>query len=531
MQIYEVSLMSRKVKIAVLIFVVLLTSAVVSFVSAVAVAGSSDKIFPGVSFRGTNLGNETKDEARQSLTDYADNFGTKTVNAVYKGGSGTFKLSDVEFKVNTTLIVDKAWLSGRQGNFLEQWQERRRIAKDGTEIPFEFSFSKAKVQAVLDKITQKVRTPPKDARLVITPQETVTIAESAKGWGVDIEDAYRQLQDIIKEDKDPEIKVKLVELIPTETTNKIKGLRVNGVLAKFTTRFNVTKTNRTFNIKVAAVALDGQIIKPGEVFSFNKVVGPRSQEAGYKTALIILNNEFVDSLGGGVCQASSTLYNALLRANVEIIQRSSHSLVVTYVPLGQDAAVAYGGKDLKFRNNLPCALVIKTVVAGDTLTFKLLGDTSLRKTVYITNNIIKEYPFKIVYKNDPTLPEGKQVVEQKGTKGYVVTSQIAVYGAGKLIGKKSLTSSHYKPLDRIVLVGTGSGATPTPVSKPGDAPNRPFSQEPVDPGEEEGILPPLTPEPSETPSTLPLTPPELTPPPTTPPQDSQQPLDPAQPIQ
>lgn len=535
MQIYEVSLMSRKVKIAVLIFVVLLTSAVVSFVSAVAVAGSSDKIFPGVSFKGTNLGNMTKDEARQSLADYADNFGTKTVNAVYKGGSGTFKLSDVEFKVNTTQIVDKAWQAGRQGNFLEQWQERRRMAQMGTEIPLEFSFSKTKMQVVLDKFTEKIRIPPKDAKLIVTPEETVMIAESSKGWGVDVEDSYKQLQEIIKQDREPSMKIKMVEIIPKETTNNIRKLKINGVLAKFTTRFNTAKRNRTYNIRVAAAALDGQVIKPGEVFSFNKIVGPRSQEAGYKTALIILNNEFVEDLGGGVCQVSSTLYNALLRADVQILQRSSHSLVITYVPLGQDAAVAYGVKDLKFKNNLPCAIIIKSSVVGNSLTFKLLGDTALRKTVSISNTIIKESPFKIVYKNDPTLPVGKQVVEQKGAKGYVVTSRIAVYQGGKLISKRFLSSSKYKPTDHLILVGTGgASAGPATVIKPGVTPGQPVPQTPMKPNSTEGtVTPPVTPNPTTPPPVTSPPVPIITPTtdPSFPPQDSQQPLDPAQPIQ
>lgn len=451
--------MSGKLKTVMLVFSVIVVSAIVSFVSAVAFAGKGEKIFPGVTVSGVYLGDKTKDEAEKALADYENLLKNKVVTVNFDGGRGEFRFSGVDFRANTSSMLNKAWAAGREGSFLTQWQTRRRLAEKGYEIPFEFSVSKDKLKTVLEGLTKSVRTSPRDAKLVITSEEAIQVIESSNGQGIDINDAFDQLQSIIKDGEKPEIQLAFVDIKPSITTEDVNNMKVNGVLASFTTHFDPSKVNRTYNVKVAAAALDGLMIKPGDVFSFNKIVGPRSQEAGYKEAKTIINNEFVDALGGGVCQVSSTLYNALLQTDVGIVQRSPHSLVIKYVPLGQDAAVAYGYKDLQFKNNLTSAIIMKTSIRGNTLTIKLFADSSLRKTVNIVNSVVKVYPFKVVYKNDPTLPKGKQVVSQKGENGYRVTSKKMIYVNGKLVGQKQLSPSYYKPLDNIILVGTKVGSS------------------------------------------------------------------------
>ena len=489
--------MNGKVRAAVLIAAVILISAVVSFISAVVITGRSDRVFPGITAGGLDIGNMTRTEAGRILEEHGDFLRGKTVTARFDGGNGSFKLSAADLKVNARSTVDKAISVGRRGNFLEQWRERRSVAKTGHEVSLDFSVSKEKLRVVLDDLTREIRIPPRDAKLIITPEDAVTIVESSTGRGVDLETAYNDLRRIIANAGELEMELRIVQLQPAKTTEEIGNMRVNGVLAQYSTRFDIKKTNRVYNIRVAAGALDGQIIKSGETFSFNKVVGPRSQEAGYKLAPTILNNEFIDTLGGGVCQVSTTLYNTLLLADVEVLERSSHSLVIKYVPLGQDAAVAFNGKDLKFRNNLPCAMIIKTAVHGDTVTFKLFGDTSLRKSVQIINKVIKDYPFKIVYKDDATLAKGKTVVDQKGTQGYRVTSSMIVSQDGKVIAKKNLPSSFYAPLDQIVLVGTlPAYAGSMPDDHTGGGTQLPVTEDPpVNPG---GAVP-VSPSPTEPP--------------------------------
>lgn len=141
-------------------------------------------------------------------------------------------------------------------------------------------------------------------------------------------------------------------------------------MAQYSTRFDPTLANRTENIRLAAKALDGKLLAPGERFSFNNSVGERIAQAGYKEALIIEGNTYMPGLGGGVCQVSSTLYNVVLRAHLEVIERHPHSLPVNYVPPGKDATVSYPILDFKFRNSTDAYLLIRSSVVGNILTFQ-----------------------------------------------------------------------------------------------------------------------------------------------------------------
>ncbi|HBV86147.1 MAG TPA: vancomycin resistance protein [Desulfosporosinus sp.] len=143
------------------------------------------------------------------------------------------------------------------------------------------------------------------------------------------------------------------------------------LIAQYSTHFDSNQVKRTENIRLAAKALDGKLLQPQEQFSFNDSVGQRTAEAGYQEAMIIEGNTFVPGLGGGVCQVSSNLYNAVALANLEIIERHPHSLLVNYVPPGQDATVAFPVLDFKFRNSTNKYLLIRSFVEGNTLTFKL----------------------------------------------------------------------------------------------------------------------------------------------------------------
>ncbi|WP_407307688.1 cell wall-binding repeat-containing protein [Desulfosporosinus sp. SB140] len=146
-------------------------------------------------------------------------------------------------------------------------------------------------------------------------------------------------------------------------------------IAQYSTHFDATLVNRTENIRLAVKALNGKLLTPGERFSFNESVGERTAEAGYKEALIIEGNVFTPGLGGGICQVSSTLYNAVVLAHLEVLERHPHSLPVEYVPSGQDATVAFPTLDFKFRNSSDAYLLIRSFIEGNTLTFQLYRKT------------------------------------------------------------------------------------------------------------------------------------------------------------
>ncbi|RFU62697.1 VanW family protein [Bacillus sp. V59.32b] len=158
-----------------------------------------------------------------------------------------------------------------------------------------------------------------------------------------------------------EVKVPISESKPNVTADSIKGID-QSIIGSYTTNFNPSVTGRTTNIQLSANILDGVILGPGDRLYFNQFVGERTPARGYQKAKEIVNKEFIEGIGGGICQTSSTLFNAVDKAGLKILQRSNHSKSVGYVPVGRDATVSWGGKDFKFENSKPYPVMIRTDV-------------------------------------------------------------------------------------------------------------------------------------------------------------------------
>lgn len=248
------------------------------------------------------------------------------------------------------------------------------------------------------------------------------------------------------------IPVTVVDVPASVTTESLKDLAFDGIIGEFTTRFNVNDKNRTSNLQAAASKLDKFVLKPGETFSFNDTVGPRTAETGYKDAYIIINNEYVQGIGGGICQVSSTLYSAAVLANLPIIERAPHAVAVGYIPLGQDATVNYPNLDLKFRNDTGSIIYIRTEVKSGSLTVRLYGRKT-GKTVRFEHQIEKETDFQTIRKMDPSLPPGTVVQDQQGSKGYVVKTWKIVKDTTGNETKQLLSQDEYAPAHKILRVG------------------------------------------------------------------------------
>ncbi|HZK83955.1 MAG TPA: VanW family protein [Desulfosporosinus sp.] len=189
------------------------------------------------------------------------------------------------------------------------------------------------------------------------------------------------------------------------------------------------------------------------MLSFNKIVGERTIEGGYKDAYIIVNGQFVPGLAGGICQVSTTLYNTGLLANLAVAQWSNHDLAITYAPLGQDATVAYPDLDLKFKNNTGGYLLVRTITKYNTLTIELYGKVTPGQEVVITNTIESIIPAPVQRLVDETMVHGASVSKQQGQPGYFVKSKRTVKVKGIVVSSEPLNKSHYKALPKIFTVG------------------------------------------------------------------------------
>ena len=200
----------------------------------------------------------------------------------------------------------------------------------------------------------------------------VVIAPEAQWRRLDVSKSVWPL--ITKWQKNPGTKylpVKAITSQPALTAARLKG--VNGVIGRYTTRFNPGNVKRTGNVKLGIAAIDGALLSPGEVFSLNKTVGERTQKRGYRTTIIFKNSYRAPGIGGGISQVTGTLFNAALLAGLEIVTYQTHSRPVSYIPIGRDATVAWGSFDMKFKNNTKSPVYIKYKIKGDRATATLFG--------------------------------------------------------------------------------------------------------------------------------------------------------------
>jgi len=238
------------------------------------------------------------------------------------------------------------------------------------------------------------------------------------------------------------------------TQNILTELAINGELGTYSTTLENKEENTIYNIKLASEVINGILVKPQEIFSFNKYVGPAEKADGYKESTIIANGIFVNGYGGGICQVSSTLYNAVLLANLPIVERYNHSVygeVTKYVPLGQDAAIFYGYKNLRFKNNLEHGIVVFAKVLGDKLQINIMGQNKDKFEVEIISKDQKVIDYQIIKEKDSKLEAGQEVVVQEGVPGY----QIKTYRIVRKEGEEKiefLSEDTYKSVPMIINI-------------------------------------------------------------------------------
>lgn len=220
----------------------------------------------------------------------------------------------------------------------------------------------------IEKVHTEIYKEPKDAYYTQDPF-TVYPSENGLDFKVSIEEANNILGDQTADEYTIPLKV----LYPNVTTNMIGSEAFPDLLSSFSTKYSVRATARTTNLKLAASKINGTVLMPGETFSYNKVVGARTIAAGYKEAPIYVSGEVVDGLGGGICQITSTLYNAVVYANLDIVERTNHQFVPSYVTASRDATVVYGSLDFKFKNNRNYPIKINCSVSGGIANFQIFG--------------------------------------------------------------------------------------------------------------------------------------------------------------
>jgi len=442
----------NKFRIMLVIMLIIMLTILVWGIMAVSWAQSEKTVIDGIIVDDMDFGGLTYQEAREKLEAKTSQLLQKEVLLFYENKSFVYSFKELGVTIPIKEILQEIIVYGHRGSLFRRIQEWWVLHAGSKKINLSFEWDEKNIRKQVEQIAQAVDSPPKNAMREING-DTVEVVPHLLGQKVDVEQMVRDIIRLIPLQGRGYAPVTVIPQIPEVTTSVLRKQGVSTLMAKFITQFNPYNKPRVENIRVASAQLDGTEIPPGEVFSFNDIVGPRTEERGYEEAIIIVGNDFVPGIGGGICQVSSTLYNGVLRANLPVKERRRHSLLINYVPLGLDATVAYDYIDFKFLNNTDGYIILKAEVAEDSLTIRLFG-RPVDVEVKLKSIVERKIPYQTIVKEDPGILQGKTFTEQKGTNGYHVRVEKSVIKDGAALSTEVISEDRYPAKNEIIRVGT-----------------------------------------------------------------------------
>ena len=301
----------------------------------------------------------------------------------------------------------------------------------------------------VEKIRNEIYKAPQDAYVSSNPTTVHTHVN-----GVDFNISIEEAKKLLEEDKE-EYKIPLKITVPKIKVENLGEKAFPDLLATYTTRYDPTNKNRSNNLTIAAGKINGTILMPGEIFSYNKVVGARTIAAGYKEAGAYAGGKVVKDVGGGICQISSTIYNTALLANLEIVDRSNHQFLTSSVPVSRDATVSWGGLDFKFKNTRTYPIKIVASAKNGLAKVSFYGiKEETEYEVVIQSKTLSYIPYTVKYIEDSSLARGQEVVSQSGYNGCKSEAYRVLKLNGKVVSKTLLSRDTYDPMQRIIRRGT-----------------------------------------------------------------------------
>ncbi|MBR3770853.1 MAG: VanW family protein [Clostridium sp.] len=516
--------MKRKTKIFATTLVCLIICVVLGLVGMKVYADGKGNTIPnGVYIETLSLGGKTTDEAQELVDEYVKDLSKKEFTLIIDGNEETSTLGNLGLMYLENTYIQEAYNFGKTGNLIKRYKELKDIEKEPVTYHLEFTLDKDKVTNFITENGSKYEVKPVNAKLT-RKDGAFKIEKEVLGRTINIEDTIAKMDSLLTENWDHEslsVDAVMADAEPDVTSKMLK--RCKDVLGEYNTNYASSSSSRAANLDNAARLINGSLLMPGEIFSTSEKLVPFTAANGYETAGAYLNGKVVDSIGGGVCQAATTLYNALLKAELEITERFPHSMIVSYVEPSMDAAISDGYKDLKFKNNTEAPIYVEAYTVGRNIYFKIYGeetrDTQNRKIEYKSEVMQTIQPGADIETKDPTLPVGYRRVEQSAHIGYKAQLWKYVYVNGEQVSKEQVNYSSYAAQPAYVVVGTKEEEKEEPNEDENDQDKEDGEDKPVssqkpssstkpnatkDPGsvsKPEGVKPSQKPTPSKEPST------------------------------
>lgn len=410
-------------------------------------------IYPKVKIDGTDLTGKTKEQALAILKqNHGNAILNKKINIDVQGQIYTLPYSKLNPMYDFEDAVNQAFSYGKNLSVFEKFKTIK--FSQGKNFDLTLNYNKGPINEMIASIEKQYNKDAVNAKLNVNNGFSITPEQNGVRLNKEAleNELFSKINGTIGTDTN--VKAELLVAKAKVTADMLKG--INAQISSFSTNYgSISSSARANNIILATRSINGTVLMPGETFSFNDVVGKRTVERGYQEAPVIINNKTDSGLGGGICQVSSTLYNAVLRGNLKITSRYHHSYPSSYVPLGMDATVDYGNLDFKFTNNYSYPLYIQGSAGGGVVSFSIYSNSSLANIkCVITNDIYEVIQPTTQYVNDSTLPVGTTVYEQPAHTGYKVKVYRTVYKDGKQTSTETISNDNFKVINGIVKVGT-----------------------------------------------------------------------------
>ncbi len=376
---------------------------------------------------------------------------TEESNLEFKDGDKNYiiNLSGIEGRYDYLAMAEAALKYGNEENSVSRLVSGLRLRATPVDLVAKLVFSEEKLKETVKNIQKEWYIQPENARVAMSDAEVMIIAEKA-GYNLDFERTLTHARQALEQGI-LHIEAQGWIVKPELTSASLEG--INALLAEYITNFDSSAVNRSHNIALASSSINGVFMKPGDTFSLNQRIGPRLEETGYLEAPAYIGGSLSLDFGGGICQVATTLYNAVLFAELAITERHCHPYPASYAPPGRDATIAGDFLDLAFVNNLDNPVYIASQSENGVLSIRIFGvKKGGDRTVRIASEITEIKP-DVIITHEHNLEEGETKVINSGAIGYSVQVQREVIVSGKVESREQISSDYYPPVSKVIAIG------------------------------------------------------------------------------
>lgn len=430
------------------------------------ISARAESVIPaGVYVGGISLEGMTEAEAEKTVKDYVEAKMDQVVTLDVSGVQAEISAEDLGLSWGNPDAVSRALEGSKvEGNLIKRYMRKKDLQENPVTVELELDIEKEKVSAFVADKCSSALVDAQDAAIV-KEENGFVVTPSVTGIGVDMEATEQAILDALSGEGTDGIAVEAAMTV-TEPRIKTEDLeQIQDQLGAFTTSFSTSGQARSTNLQVGTAKINGRVLMPGEVLSGYECMAPLTLANGYKIATAYENGRSVDSVAGGVCQIATTLYNAALRAELEIVQRQNHSMTVSYVEHSMDAAIAGTYKDIKISNPYDTPIYIEGYTSGKKLTFAIYGKETRpenREVKFESKTLQWISPGDPIEEVDPTLQPGERVQVQSSHTGIRSELYKCVYIDGELTERTLLNKDSYNSSKAIYRVGPAVQAETVP---------------------------------------------------------------------